>query len=594
MGTYPPEFTPRIPKAVNGIQVNFCKNPLCLNFGRPASMKSQPRGPGASGRDRDSYKLSGASRARTYLVCNLCGEMPPLKSNLAISEELDRLSAYLVPKQIPSCPTESCQNHSVGILVPKAYYSFGKTKSGSQRYRCRKCETTFAVGGATLRQKKPEVNEAVFKLLVNKMPFNRIMEVADISASTLYSKINFIHRQCLAFAAVQERRLPDLSIRRLYLSVDRQDHVINWKRADEKCNVILTAVGCADNKTSYVFGIHANYDDGLDAGQVERDALKLGDDLLRPPLRRYARVWRVQDYKDALLYKAQKRVTKKYLQDSIQEAYDNSYSREDIEMSETPTIASGLPYDGMQVHSEYTLYAHFLLLRRLLGHAGKIRFFLDQDSGIRAACLSAFWIEVLEKRCDAFYVRVNKELTINQKRRLKAKSTRDLADFRASSAAYEPLTDYDLRHIVIKEQLKDLVDIGKWHDRWLFYPFPDMSEPEKAICWLTDLQDRAYDDDHLAWLYSKATIHGIDRFFMQARRRLSLLERPISSASNEGRKWHGYSPYNPAMVGKLLDIFRVFYNYIEVGDDKRTPAMRLGLAEIPTTMCQVLNSVHVF
>jgi hypothetical protein len=244
----------------------------------------------------------------------------------------------------------------------------------------------------------------------------------------------------------------------------------------------------------------------------------------------------------------------------------------------------------MQVHSEYTLYAHFLLLRRLLGNVEKIRFFLDQESGIRAACLSAFWIEVLEKRCDAFYVRVNKDLTINQKRRLKAMSIRELAEFRASSASYEPLTDYDLRHIIIKERLQELVDIGKWHDRWLFYPFPDMSEPEKAICWLTDLQDRSYDIGHLAWLYSKGTLHGIDRFFMQVRRRLSLLERPISTPSSEGRRWHGYSPYNPAMVGKVLDIFRVFYNFVEVGKDKKTPAMRLGLLEDCVTVDEVLNN----
>jgi hypothetical protein len=29
----------------------------------------------------------------------------------------------------------------------------------------------------------------------------------------------------------------------------------------------------------------------------------------------------------------------------------------------------------------------------------------------------------------------------------------------------------------------------------------------------------------------------------------------------------------------MLDIFRVFYNYVEVGKDKETPAMRLGLAK---------------
>ena len=111
-------------------------------------------------------------------------------------------------------------------------------------------------------------------------------------------------------------------------------------------------------------------------------------------------------------------------------------------------------------------------------------------------------------------------------------------------------------------------------DHWLIYPFPDTSEPVKAICWLTDLKDHSYGNEQLARLYARATLHGIDRFFMQVRRRLSLLARPISSASSESRRWHGYIAYNPAVVGTLLDIFRIFYNYAEVGKDKRTPAMR--------------------
>ena len=576
MGETPAGDKPRIPLTVGDIQVNFCKNPLCLNFGRPASMDVQPRGPGAASRGKDVYTVTGSGGVAS-LSCNLCGETPPLKSNHAISEELDRLTKYLIQKQAPSCPVETCLNHAVHIPAPKAYYSFGKTKSGSQRYRCRVCGTTFAVGGVTLRQKRPEVNETVFKLLVNKMPFNRIMEVAEITAPTLYAKIEFIHKQCLDFAAVHERRLPELPISRLYLSVDRQNHMINWKVADDKRNIVLTAVGCADNKTSYVFGIHVNYDPDIDPAQVELEALENGDNSIQPPFRRHARVWLAQDYTDSLKRNNNQGKTGR-LRDKIQGAYDSAIKRDDVEVSESPTLDMCLPNNGMQVHSEYTLYAHFLLLRNLLQNVEKIRFFLDQESGIRAACLSAFWEDVLGKRCDAFYVRVSKELTINQKRRLKADSTKALEAFRSSSSAYENLTDRDLRHIVIKERLTELIDIGKWHDRWLFYPFPDMSEPEKAICWLTDLRDRSYDDDHLAWLYSKGTLHGIDRFFMQARRRLSLLERPIASASSEGRKWYGYSPYNPAIVGKLLDIFRVFYNYVEPGEDKKTPAMRLGIA----------------
>ena len=435
------------------------------------------------------------------------------------------------------------------------------------------------------------MNETVFKLLVNKMPFNRIMEVAGISAGTLYGKIDFIHQQCLAFAGDQERRLPDITIPRLYLSVDRQDHVVNWKLAEDKRNIVLNAVGCADNSTSYVFGIHVNYDPDADADQVEQEALENGDNSLRPAFRRHARVWLARDYQDSLGRSSKESKTTGQLRDKIKGAYDCAISRDDVEVSEIPTVETSLPSKGMQVHSEYTLYAHFKFLEKLFTNVGKIRFFLDQESGIRAACLSAFCEDVRIKRCDAFYVRVSKELTVNRKRQLKADSDKALAEFRASNSEYESLTERDLRHIVIVQRLNDLVNIGKWKDRWLFYPFPDMSEPEKAICWLTDLQDHSYDADHLAWLYSKATLHGIDRFFMQARRRLSLLERPISSSNTDGRKWFGYSAYNPVMVGKLLDIFRVFYNYIETGKDKSTPAMRLGLLKEPVSYADILGQI---
>jgi len=322
---------------------------------------------------------------------------------------------------------------------------------------------------------------------------------------------------------------------------------------------------------------------------VEADADKAGDNNQLPPFRRYARLWLAQDYRAALEGRTSKRPRRRRLQDDIETGYAETATREDVEDPDVQTVETALPRQGMLVHSSYTLYGHFYFLKRLLPRVGKFRFYMDQESGIRAACLSAFWEDVLEKRCDAFFVRVNKELTINQKRRLKARSLRDLADFRATSAAYEPLTDYQLRHVVMRQRIRDLVDIGKWHDQWLFYPFPDMSEPEKAVCWLTNLRDRAYDDDHLASLYMKASLHGIDRFFMQVRRRISLLERPIATASSEGRKWYGYGPYNPAIVGKMLDIFRVFYNYVERGKDRKTPAVRMGLTKTLYSIEDVLG-----
>jgi hypothetical protein len=113
----------------------------------------------------------------------------------------------------------------------------------------------------------------------------------------------------------------------------------------------------------------------------------------------------------------------------------------------------------------------------------------------------------------------------------------------------------------------------------LTHPFPSKSEPEKAVCYLTDYDD--YEEDHLAWLYNKASLRAIDAFFMQVRQRPSLLERPITTASNNRRLWHGYSAYNPRSIVKLLEMFRVFYNYVLVGTDKQGLAKgRVSLEDI--------------
>jgi len=110
-----------------------------------------------------------------------------------------------------------------------------------------------------------------------------------------------------------------------------------------------------------------------------------------------------------------------------------------------------------------------------------------------------------------------------------------------------------------------------------------MSEPDKAMSWQTDLGPEAqnYDAQHTANLFLKASLHGIDNFFQRIRRSVSTLERPLLTASKNRRTWYGYMPYNPVMVEKLLTIYRVMHNFVEVGKDGKTPAMRLGLAAGP-------------
>jgi hypothetical protein len=58
-----------------------------------------------------------------------------------------------------------------------------------------------------------------------------------------------------------------------------------------------------------------------------------------------------------------------------------------------------------------------------------------------------------------------------------------------------------------------------------------------------------------------------------------MLKGPSLQFGKPGSPLAWLRPYKPVMVGKLLDIFRVFYNFVEVEKNKQTPAMRLGLAK---------------
>jgi hypothetical protein len=558
------------------VQVNFCKNPACANYGRPP-LAVVARGSPGHGAPQDSYVL-GVAGTIPVLHCRECGEYPAIKSNAGIAEERDRLLGALAPRSAASCPDPACANHATPVAAGTGHYQgFGVTRSGSQRYRCKACGKTFAVGKSTTGQKQPHKNKTIFALLMNKSPFRRICEVAEIHPETLYGKIDFLHDQCRAFVAAREQRLVQgMPIRRLYLATDRQDYLINWTRRDDQRNVALQAVGTADNASGYVFGMHLNFDPALDAEVVERAAVAAGDYQARVPFRRYARCWLRADYlvTSGASAAGRKRPTNADLQAAIAATYAEAAQREDVEVVDAPDAGRRLPTAGVQIHAEYTLYGHFFFLRQLFGGVEKLRFCLDQDSGMRAACLSAFQPEIKRRTADAFYVRTAKELTVNQRRSELAASR---ARFEAAKKAHPGLSDGELQLALIKAAIAQMATLGKWQDRWLTHPFPDMSEPKKAVCYLTDCGD--YDADHMAWLYRKASLHSIDRFFMQVRRRLSVLERPITTASKGYRKWYGYSAYNPETVVKLLGIFRVFYNYCATGKDGKTPAMRLGLAK---------------
>jgi hypothetical protein len=281
----------RIPPEIDRIQVNFCKNPACGNFCRPASVFAQTRGRYAKQGMRDSYTVSGKSDGM-FIICDKCKECPPIKSNLGISQEIKRISNYLQnEKKEDSCPKHGCDNYGIDAYIYyERYWKFGKTKYGSPRFRCKLCGSTFSEPQKSIhKQKLSHINASIFRSLVGKQPLKRIAHEEGISMKTLYDKIDFIHSQCMAFVANREKMLPELKRKYLNISVDRQAYSINWKNKKDRRNVVLYAVGSADSSSSYVFGINLNFDPSCDPKTIEDDAVQEGDYGLQRPFRKYAR-----------------------------------------------------------------------------------------------------------------------------------------------------------------------------------------------------------------------------------------------------------------------------------------------------------------
>ena len=586
---------PRIPPSDGDIQSNFCRNINCENFGVPP-LAAVSRGRHKKGQKRvaDGYRIIGNRQGGQTLLCTKCGQSSSLKSNSAIREEVNRISAYLAGPQA-SCPNPDCQNHGADVRGHRALYlSHGRTKAGSPRWRCKACGRVFSERKINREQTKPHKNAIIFRMLVNKGAIRGISRVADVSLQTVYDKINFIHRQCLALLAERESRIAAMRLPRLYISTDRQDYVLNWTSRKDRKNTQLTAVASADSRSGYVFAMNVNFEPDVDLDRLEALAIVAGDfDKREPSFRRYARFWMSPDFemakkRDPRKVQPARSDTGSVLED-IMAGYQEMSAIPDPESKERTPDTTRLPPKGAQLHFEYTVHAHFRLLKKMFGNVGKIRFFMDQDDTLRAACISTFTEEMRQGRADAFYVKIDKGLNVDQRRRLALKSKKKFRRIRAWLARPD-MSDWRIRVMLLEKAILKGMKFFSPRDRWVVYPESTMAEPLKAVCWLTDRMNQSIPLGQMAIVYARASLHTIDSFFMQIRRLLMALERPISTPSNDGRVWRGYGPYDPGRIQQLLDIYRAFHNFVKVGQDGKTPAMRLGLAKGPVRIEDILYS----
>ena len=250
-------------------------------------------------------------------------------------------------------------------------------------------------------------------------PLRKIARHLNISPKTLYDKINFIHKQCLRFAADREQKLVNgnLKLDRLYLSADRQVQTTNWTKREDKRNTELYGISTACLASGYVFAFNFNFEEQLTQTEVEQLATKHGDRNKPKHHRITARVWFEDEFAKAATHKAQIQTKPALtLQEKVENKLEKELSSSNMTSSENIYKEVKLPAKGVLIHNEYTMVGHFLLLKKLTQKVGKTRLYKDQDTGMKTAYLSIFKDEIKNGNSDGFLVSAVTGLTVDEKR----------------------------------------------------------------------------------------------------------------------------------------------------------------------------------
>ena len=583
------------------VQVNHCRMPDCDNFGIPARHQHGKRGPSP---DRDMhYKVHSTLKGTVPSVrCKSCLDNPPMKSNACIAAEFERLvdlSGIRTLEETTCCPNADCVNSERPIaFFPHQYHKRGVAPNGAQYYRCNACRRSISQSDPVrLHREHRALAADVFGRIVNKAPVLRTIDGARLKSNqSYYDILKFIHSRCRAYSGAFDRAMIDgrLSLPpEINVEADAQKYQLNWISRLDRRNVELSAYCCVDNASRFIFGLHSNFDPNVDPFEVNAKAARQGDLKLPEAFREHAQYWLAGD--ELLAGRAMGRsvIDRQSLLDQLQTLYAQAASREDVENIElqhfndsfvTPELKGGL-----QVHLPYTTYAHWLLMHRILTGAGveRIQANIDIDSMSRAAFFCTFTDEIKRGDAHLFYVRFEKYLTVDQRRRIKAASKRAQRAFARTMPERIRRNPRALARRMMLAAMRERHPVGKWSDEWVRHPLPTMNEPKKAVSWMTP--DDSLSDNERADLFLRAGQARVDNVFQRTRRLINAFERPIGTSSSYNRVWHGYSPYNPAMVQTYLTLFRTVHNFVWISDiDGMTPAMRLGFVNQPLILEDIL------
>ncbi|OMD90639.1 insertion element protein [Paenibacillus odorifer] len=576
------------------IQLNTCTNPFCRWFGMPQTIIGK-----STRKPIYRYRLKGNPKEKDQrIVCNAEEPLPRTGyltwgcnsvtlSNWAAVEEIKRLVTQNSVQNIDETYVfhrEACLNAALTPLKqPKSFYKRGTSSSNSQKWQCKTCLKLTNVlpdqrRSFNYHQQRNEVLYMFAKNLTARTPVKRTCEILEIGSSTYYAKLELLYKRCLEFLEKHEAKpLQDKTFKRIWINTDKILYHLNnvrkkghgkYRYDNLEDNLMQThIVVSADVHSHYVFASDLAYDWDISLTDIERDTLLYKDDHLDESSRKNARL---------RFSFAPQPPTSLDLQTT--EEYVNEFK----------TFERRKAYiDGLHVNSTYTTFAQFWLLKQKI-NAKEWRFVTDEDSSISTALYRAFQREVRIGEAHHFLCKMDRTKTRAQAFREFQEGKADLQAWALSSGVSAD-TISQLAYLYLKEKFEvhrfdeEIVVEGNLYRRWAKrsfpHPLPTRDKGWFTVDALTDLS--AYEPEQLVQMVLQVSDHATNAFIQMARRRLSILERPLVTTRGDGKSYI-YANFNPKYAQMAITILRTFYNFCMPYKTKDkvplTPAQRLGIA----------------
>lgn len=572
------------------IQYNHCSNPYCKWHGLPQERFATKGKP-------SRYKLSGTGTVKT-IHCNPDPIHPTRSatldchtvtlSNWSIAQEIERL----VQVNTVQDREEEYVFHKEGCISeeftpfnePKAFYKQGKSSTGTQRWQCKICKKKTTLlptrkQSVTYNQKRSDIHLWFAKLLLSRVPITRACELLEIGRGTYYDKLEFVYRRCLEFLERHETKpLQKLKFKEMWLNTDKMTYYLNnvrkkgmgGKQYDDvdESNFPTHVVISADVLSRYVLRSDVAYDWEINLGDIALDTFLRKEDHLNEFAKKNARFPKYSHYPQP---------------PSANDTQTKSEYYKELAQVER----RGKYIDGLHVNSTYTTIAHLWLIKQLV-NASEWRFVTDQDNSLITSINRVFAKEIRLSNGHHFLCQTDKTKTRKQAREEFIQARVDLINWGTSRGygtnslrklAFLQLEELFQRHHFHKEVVTSLGRYYEYADNPIEHPLATIDRGLRSVDCTTNLSSLEPKD--IANLILNVNDNATNTFIQHIRRRLSILERPLTTARGDGKSYI-YSNFNPKYAQMALTILRTYYNFCFPYKTKKevgTPAQRLGLTD---------------